>query len=79
MPNLKTIASGQDDALARDIEQIAEIFARGVCRFWKRRLPSSGGRGPHISAENGVNRLDNTAEIRPCVHSKQNTERRKSQ
>jgi hypothetical protein len=51
------------------VHAIAELLARGVCRWWKNR---------GVQQNNSLNQLDNSRNIQPCVHRKSREQRRNS-
>lgn len=59
-----------ESSLAASIDEIAAIFARGVCRFWKRGHSQPVQQEQENSSDISLNQLAIPAEKRPCVHSK---------
>lgn len=51
------------------VDAIAEILARGVCRWWKNKA---------FHGDNTLKQLDNSRNNRPCVHRKSLKQRRNS-
>ena len=76
MPHPTQHHSDQDQSHTSAVEQIAEIFARGVCRFWKQRHSRPVEQEDDNSADIPLKQLAIHTKNRPCVHSKTAPQRR---
>ena len=71
--------SSLDAPLAASLDEIAALFARGVCRFWKAQHSQPVQREQEKFADITLNQLAISAEDRPYVHSETPEQRSISQ